>query len=111
MYTPGPWNIYKGMDAKAILDSGWVLVVHHGDGGNIVANVNAKGGPDYTDRMPVMANAHLIAAAPDLLEACEDARRELTAQAECFGNHLDHEKNLFRILRKLESVIAKAKGA
>ena len=40
-----------------------------------------------------------------LREVCEDARKELEAQATYFGPHLDPENNLFRILRKLESVI------
>lgn len=72
MPTPGPWSIYKGVDAKEILDSGWALIVHGGNGGNIIANVNVKGGPDYTDRMPAMANARLIAAAPLLRQALAD---------------------------------------
>ena len=44
-----------------------------------------------------------------LREAIEDARKELDAQATCFGHHLDPENNLFRILRKLESILEATK--
>lgn len=46
-----------------------------------------------------------------LREVCEDARKELEAQATYFGPHLDPENNLFRILRKLESVLEATKEA
>lgn len=44
-----------------------------------------------------------------LQEVAEDARKELEAQATCFGHHLDPENNLFRILRKLESALKAVK--
>ena len=44
-----------------------------------------------------------------LREAIEDARKELDAQATYFGHHLDPENNLFRILRKLESILEATK--
>lgn len=36
-------------------------------------------------------------------------KKELEAQATCFGHHLDPENNLFRILRKLESALKAVK--
>jgi len=62
-HTPGPWMIDKAGDIYA-------------------------GEPSEGTRVDVMnywgtdgANAHLIAAAPDLLEALEQAHREMTSHA------------------------------
>lgn len=44
-----------------------------------------------------------------LRDAAEDARKELEAQATQFGPHLDPENSLFRVLRKLESVLEATK--
>ena len=67
-HTPGPWEI----SLREMLD-GWVIVVDR-DGG-IVANVNTETGPNIpplvSRKMPAGANAALIAAAPDMLEALE----------------------------------------
>ena len=61
----------------------------------------------------ILKDAHRLQEQVKLLqEVAEDARKELEAQATCFGHHLDPESNLFRILRKLESILeATKKGA
>ena len=59
-FTPGPWLI--GEDQ--CVDETWSIVTT--SGGSIIANVN--------DRHDRKANAHLIAAAPDLYEALEKLR-------------------------------------
>jgi hypothetical protein len=63
-HTPGPW-VVRGADTYR-----WQI--EHGDvkTATVVARVTTppKGGTDASD-----ANAHLIAAAPDMLEALEDA--------------------------------------
>lgn len=65
-HTPGPWKY-----SNESVDPNWFIVT--AAGGNIVANVNCETGPDIPPlvsiKMPALANAHLIAAAPDLLEA------------------------------------------
>ena len=66
-HTPGPWTIHADTD-------GWPLVMSGGVAGRIVANVNPQSCPDESSapefvEMPCEANARLIAAAPELLEA------------------------------------------
>lgn len=69
-HTPGPWKFgYESIDPN------WAIVT--GAGGHIVANVNSESGPDLpplvSAKLPQEANARLISAAPELLEACERA--------------------------------------
>lgn len=65
-HTPGPWTPYFGSTTDTILvsDSEEHAVVN-----NFGARTH-KGGAGYPE---VAANARLISAAPDLLEACKDA--------------------------------------
>ena len=70
-HTPGPWTIHADTD-------GWPLVMSGGVAGRIVANVNPQSCPDESSapefvEMPCEANARLIAAAPELLDACKAA--------------------------------------
>jgi len=65
--------IYTGSDAENARKYGFVLVVAGSQSGRIVANVNAESCPDIHSgpafvRMPIEANARLIAAAPNLLQ-------------------------------------------
>jgi hypothetical protein len=69
-HTPKPWKIEKGRHS-----SSWFI--HHS--GSEVCMV-----PDYT--LSKEANAHLIAAAPDLLHACEDAVKDLEARVNGNGS-------------------------
>ena len=67
-HTPGPWTISPTQTA-----GGWELVTDAR--GGIVANVNYETGPDLpplvSRKMPVAANARLIAAAPELVDSLE----------------------------------------
>ena len=68
-HTPGPWTIHADTD-------GWPLVMSGGVAGRIVANVNPQSCPDESSapefvEMPCEANARLIAAAPELLDALQ----------------------------------------
>ena len=69
-HTPKPWYIEKGQFSSA-----WFI--HHS--GSEVCMI-----PRYT--MSQEANAHLIAAAPELLQACEDAVKELEATSNGHGD-------------------------
>ena len=63
-HTAGPWSVDLGSD-----EDGWPVVIA---AGKIVANVNPESfsaGVANLIEMPADANALLIAAAPDLLEA------------------------------------------
>jgi len=84
-YTPGPWNLKSGVDFEykhQIRDSEEKPVVFW---------------PVYAGqtKKTAEANARLIAAAPDLLEAC--------VYFEEFGNMMESRK-------KIASAIAKATG-
>ena len=95
-HTPGPWKFEEltaqDGDGYILTEGDEVVIVHHG-------GAYSKG----LQRDEVLANARLIAAAPDLLEALEDAREELEwyeteLAGECYNNP------------KLNAAIAKARG-
>ena len=72
-YTPGPWGLFDGTDI-------WPI---NADGGGYIARLRFRGEAVETatgDREfpETEANARLIAAAPDLLEAAKDALESLT---------------------------------
>ena len=69
-HTPKPWHIEKGE-----FSSTWFI--HHS--GSEVCMI-----PSYT--MSQEANAHLIAAAPELLQACEEAVKDLEAKSDGRGD-------------------------
>jgi hypothetical protein len=68
-HTPKPWHIEKGK-----FSSTWFI--HHM--GSEVCMI-----PGHT--MSQEANAHLIAAAPELLQACEEAVKDLEARSDGNG--------------------------
>jgi hypothetical protein len=64
-HTPGPWRYSE--------EELWGAV--YGDSHELVATVL----PGILDKNKVVATARLIAAAPDLLQACHDALADLDA--------------------------------
>lgn len=107
-HTPGPWIVHS--DPK---DSRWPLVMAGSSAGRIVANVNPESCPDTTSapafvQMPASANARLIAAVPDLLEAA-NAFSELARERELELGCLSPE--MARVVRQTRAAIAKATGA
>ena len=101
-HTPGPWSITN--------DGAWFLVMAGGVAGQIVANVNPESCPDSRSapafrQMPGQANAHLIAAAPELLEASKVARHALSELI------ATGDRRVFEAaLSALDAVIARAEG-
>jgi hypothetical protein len=83
-HTPKPWRIDKGRHS-----SSWFI--HHS--GSEVCMV-----PHYT--LSKEANAHLIAAAPDLLHACEDAVKDLEARLDGNGGEKKAAAKLKEAIRK-----------
>ena len=94
-HTPGPWKVAKPSRSHANGNPMYGLV-----GPEIVA--------DYEDWGFTEANARLIAAAPDLLEALKEANKEL--------EYLNDPKGFVsmrqeRIMEKARAAIAKASGS
>jgi hypothetical protein len=84
-HTPGPWTISQStMNRKGVrAPSGYICFL--------------------TDAEEQEANARLISASPDLLEACKDACGYLTAYRDSTKGRLGTE-----IVKSLEEVIRKA---
>ena len=96
-HTPGPW-IADGSNIKLT-----------GKETRIVANVSDPHRPTQQTDVNI-ANANLIAAAPDLLEALEDAEfimRQLAKHPQEVASMLD---TLKRSSKDARAAIAKAKG-
>lgn len=85
-WTKGPWEI-----------EGESEVWTQGDIGTFVADCNMPG----TTRKQAAANARLIAAAPELLEALKLARTQLLT----YGYDLDRT-----VITQIETALAKAEG-
>ena len=65
-HTPGPWRIIRGSEYTDDVEDTAILSIEAANGRNVY----------YTDSgffVPCEADATLIAAAPDLLAACEEA--------------------------------------
>lgn len=101
-HTPGKWETDKGRLCYCIFA--------RDKNGNRVAlatsDDNIIGGAGSSIRMPEkLANARLIAAAPELLEACKEALRVLKYYSSFIpGDVFSQIKN------NLEQAIAKAEG-
>lgn len=93
-HTPGPWNILWVNVAKDPRDNS-AASIETGTGSIIALNLAKK---EHAE-----GNARLIAAAPDLLAACN---RALTELAEPVMLHVA----LPRICAELRAAIAKAEG-
>lgn len=66
-HTPGPWHVLDHPNREYFV---------YGPDGNLVANCDGWINHTLADKQ---ANARLIAAAPELLEACIEALRQLSA--------------------------------
>lgn len=92
-HTPGPWEVYVGEKRTEILCNAGVPVAH------VYVNGRANGANYH---LRVRGNSALIAAAPDLLEACK-LIKSVTQQTENVpSNQLD------RIFDIATAAIAKA---
>jgi hypothetical protein len=91
-HTPGPWILEKGSEILAKTKSTVTRICvmpHYGNGKSSTGE----------------ANAHLIAAAPELLEALEEVRRHVVENLTKMYGHSE-----FGEIRRIDAAIAKAKG-
>ena len=96
-FTPGPWHLFDELTICA-KDNGSVAFAY---------------GPSFPARSPIgreaMANAHLIAAAPDLLRELKAARSELWRLLDAKGISPEEARNWPEIV-SADAAILKATG-
>lgn len=98
-HTPGPWKA----------DLGEAFHVREQDGGRIATLIFMDGPFGFNGRRnpdEVAANARLIAAAPDLLEALEATTKALAVAVAAAGG----DPETHHVSVKARAAIAKAKG-
>ena len=104
-HTPGPWSVSNEVE------DGWRMVMANG---KIVANVNPEsfsvGVADFLE-MPAEANARLIAAAPELLEALIDLIDKYDSLIDAEYGGTKQEARLLADGNAARAAIAKAKWA
>ena len=103
-HTPGPWRVGSLRENNGIVieydgpDHRWHVADVFGQIDTNAPRITRQGFAD--------ANAQLIAAAPDLLEVCDDARNGLL---EWMSNHNDDvDETDDSLLAKIDATIAKA---
>ena len=104
-HTPGPWTPSPSFDRVE-------RRVQHGDDAPLVWGIASginSAHPDYMPRAEQIANARLIAAAPELLAALEKALESIEGQAELL-RHCGAAYGIGATLAQARAAIAKAKG-
>jgi len=102
-HTPGPWE-WRDKIYDDYSDEGGFARVGAPEGEHIMWLGSSEMYEHQCGEPPTMADTYLIAAAPDLLEACRKALRHFDT-SETVN---DPEDNA--VLRQLEAAISKAKG-
>ena len=97
-HTPGPWNAVESQPGIYWIDTR--------EGSHAYGDIATvlEGGMDPEENA---ANARLIAAAPDLLAALEDAREEIAMRVLEDGGDL---RSVTKACAKYDAAIAKARG-
>jgi hypothetical protein len=107
-HTPGPWKYDETLTSEhtcpIYTDDAWIATAFMGYG-------MFKGDVEKADA-EVLANARLIAAAPDLLEACRHAARsEHHSACKCHGEYAGNPEQYCTChVQKARAAIAKAVG-
>lgn len=112
-HTPGPWEIAPHSDEDEVLQivGEYEAIPGFGESANWIAECDLQ-----EDIETNAANARLIAAAPDLLEALHDCVGRLRyLQTQVFGNpnftdRHDDEGACRSVADRADAVIAKAEG-
>lgn len=113
-HTPGPWEFEipnTSYDAVVSNNANWSIATVHGSGKKTALRKTADSLKLHSEGV---ANARLIAAAPDLLEACKLAD-ELAANLDCIAGVSAEGRKAkgfgIKLHRLLTAAIAKAEGA
>ncbi len=101
-HTPGPWEIYGGIEICNAEGQEWKTIadIRYPSSANTKISVNEA-----------EANASLIAAAPEMLEALQEAREVLSDHWFTSEDGEDYNNDdVIDMCSKLDAIIAKAKG-
>lgn len=93
-HTPGPWETHFGFD-----ETGYPCFFIHGMSGD------AK-----RDHAVLANDAHLIAAAPDLLAALKEALSELATEYPIASRIAGNWPEMVPVFERINAAIAKAEG-
>lgn len=99
-YTPGPWVINKRVKTSINANGKHIAMV----------NWFRCGGHDDVFDEEHYANANLIAAAPELLDALIEAKKNLSSWGEYAPDYFKEKWNLKGDIGKIDRVIALARG-
>lgn len=103
-HTPGPWAVHGEWITRADEHAEAMKNEYGYQSGHYVAHVvEPIGGREVCN-----ANAHLIAAAPDLLKACEEADRAIRTSPLIRG--MGRDDSLYGALMSIYEATEKAKG-
>lgn len=107
-HTPGPWEVstFAAHTDKAGLPAGVYTVEDDGSDGDYVCMIET----DWIEPDEAHANAQLIASAPELLEACKEARKAIIALENERANHLGIGATTSLMAMYLDAAITKAEG-
>lgn len=104
-HTPGPWSVPHFADDSKVCNCHSVLSEGYAGAICIIVSSNGlsvgDGGNDAPPLDEAKANARLIAAAPDLLDALQSARKWLV---------INDDSRCQSDLKAVEATIAKAEG-
>lgn len=101
--TPGPWMV-------ATCRAGSMLAVIDQEGSIIAELVQWRTSTNPQIRQEPPANAQLMAAAPELLEACEAHMAALGSKIRDGKDRPEYAEAIYQAQKKMIAAIAKARG-
>lgn len=111
-HTPGPWKFITMEFGELVNGVGKVwteCAIEFGEGGPGTIIAECFGRSDENTFHDAVANARLIAAAPEMLEALQVAQAELE-QCEPPDEYPEQQASYAQIMAQIKSAIAKATG-
>ena len=102
-HTPGPWRFLENSVITDCPNLKMNRTHGYGCGNNFIASLNDGEYHEYSNAVEQAMNGHLIAAAPEMLEALKEAEAELVSvfKSVAAGS---------LVLRQIRAAIAKAEG-